>query len=34
VLDSTGKYQRPENASGTFNAQQFLMQHYTEPSSD
>ena len=30
VLDSTGKYQRPESASGTFNAQQFLLQHYTE----
>ena len=30
VLDSTGKYQRPESAAGTFNAQQFLLQHYTE----
>jgi len=30
VLDSTGKYQRPESASGAFNAQQFLLQHYTE----
>jgi len=30
VLDSTGKYQRPEAAAGTFNAQQFLLQHYTE----
>jgi polyphosphate kinase len=34
VLDSSGKYQRPEGASGTFNAQQFLLQHYTEPASD
>jgi polyphosphate kinase len=30
VLDSSGKYQRPESASGSFNAQQFLLQHYTE----
>ena len=34
VLDSSGKYQRPEGASGTFSAQQFLLQHYTEPASD
>jgi polyphosphate kinase len=30
VLDSAGKYQRPESITGTFNAQQFLLQHYTE----
>ena len=30
VLDSTGKYQRPDAITGTFNAQQFLLQHYTE----
>jgi hypothetical protein len=30
VLDSSGRYSRPESASGAFNAQQFLMQHYTE----
>jgi polyphosphate kinase len=30
VLDSNGKYQRPDSASGAFNAQQFLLQHYTE----
>jgi polyphosphate kinase len=34
VLDSSGKYQRPEGASGTFSAQQFLLQHYTEPAGD
>jgi polyphosphate kinase len=34
VLDSSGKYQRPETTSGTFNAQQFLLQHYTEPAAD
>jgi polyphosphate kinase len=34
VLDSTGKYLRPESASGTFNAQTFLMQHYTDPEAE
>jgi polyphosphate kinase len=34
VLDSTGTYQRPDSASGTFNAQQFLLQHYTESGID
>jgi polyphosphate kinase len=34
VLDSTGKYQRPEGASGAFNSQQFLMQTYTDPAAD
>ncbi|HVZ23970.1 MAG TPA: hypothetical protein VG871_23010, partial [Vicinamibacterales bacterium] len=28
VLDSTGHYARPEAASGSLNAQQFLIQHY------
>jgi polyphosphate kinase len=28
VLDSTGHYERPCAAAGTFNAQQFLIQHY------
>src|SRR5688572_12594145 len=30
VLDSTGRYQRPEGGSGGFNSQQFLLQHYNE----
>ena len=30
VLDSAGRYARPEGASGDFNAQRFLLQHYTE----
>ena len=30
VLDSAGRYERPDAASGPFNAQQFLLQHYTE----
>jgi polyphosphate kinase len=30
VLDSAGRYTRPEATSGRFNAQQFLLQHYTE----
>jgi polyphosphate kinase len=30
VLDSTGRYSRPEPASGAFNSQQFLLQHYIE----
>ena len=30
VLDSAGHYARPESAVGPFNAQQFLLQHYTE----
>jgi polyphosphate kinase len=34
VLDSSGKYQRPESTSDTFNAQRFLLQHYTEPGND
>jgi polyphosphate kinase len=32
LLDSTGKYQRADSASGTFNSQQFLLQHYTDAS--
>ena len=30
VLDSTGRYARPEAAAGHFNAQDFLLAHYTE----
>ena len=30
VLDSAGHYSRPEPTAGHFNAQQFLLQHYTE----
>jgi polyphosphate kinase len=32
VLDSTGRYQRPDAGSGAFNSQQFLLQQYTEKS--
>jgi polyphosphate kinase len=32
VLDSTGRYERPEGSSGGFNSQQHLLQHYTERS--
>jgi polyphosphate kinase len=30
ALDASGGYQKPETTSGNFNAQQFLLQHYTE----
>jgi polyphosphate kinase len=30
VLDAAGRYDRPVAGSGTFNAQQFLLQHYGE----
>jgi polyphosphate kinase len=30
VLDSAGRYSKPEAASGTFNAQDFLLKHYSE----
>jgi polyphosphate kinase len=30
VLDSTGHYSRPASPAGPFNAQHFLLQHYTE----
>ena len=30
VLDSTGHYERPPNGSEHFNAQQFLIRHYTD----
>jgi polyphosphate kinase len=30
VLDSTGRYSRPDAASGAFNAQRFLLQQYSE----
>ncbi|MEQ1573387.1 MAG: polyphosphate kinase 1 [Vicinamibacterales bacterium] len=29
VLDSSGTYEKPRGAPGSFNAQQFLLQHYT-----
>jgi len=31
-LDSAGRYARPANGSSSFNAQQFLLQHYSEQS--
>ena len=34
VLDSTGKYNRPIADGEPFNAQQFLMRHYTEKGTD
>ena len=34
TLDSTGRYQRPESASGPFAAQQFLLQHYADKPGD
>ena len=30
VLDSAGRYERPDASAGAFNAQQFLMAHYSE----
>jgi polyphosphate kinase len=30
ALDAHGRYERPEAASGQFNAQQFLLQHYSD----
>ena len=30
TLDSNGKYERPDSASGQFNAQQFLLHHYSD----
>ncbi len=30
VLDSTGRYSKPQSPAGPFNAQHFLLQHYTE----
>jgi polyphosphate kinase len=30
VLDSSGRYERPDAKDGGFNAQQFLLQHYAE----
>jgi polyphosphate kinase len=33
-LDASGHYQRPEGAAGAFNAQQFLLQHYTDQKTD
>ena len=34
VLDASGHYQRPEEAAGNFNSQQFLLQRYTEQKSE
>ncbi|MBI2828035.1 MAG: polyphosphate kinase 1 [Acidobacteria bacterium] len=34
VLDSTGRYARPEAASDGFNAQDFLLKHYSESHND
>jgi polyphosphate kinase len=34
MLDSAGRYERPEASSGSFNAQNFLLQHYTEQKPD
>jgi len=34
VLDSAGAYSRPEVTSGRFNAQDFLLKHYSEPHPD
>jgi hypothetical protein len=34
VLDSSGRYSRPDPASGPFNAQDFLLKHYSETLSD
>ncbi|HTM04671.1 MAG TPA: polyphosphate kinase 1 [Vicinamibacterales bacterium] len=31
VLDSSGRYHKAEGTAGSFNSQQFLLQHYTEP---
>ena len=30
TLDANGRYERPEAAAGEFNAQQFLLQHYSD----
>jgi polyphosphate kinase len=34
VLDATGRYSRPASASGPFNAQHFLLEHYAESRAD
>ena len=34
VLDASGHYQRPGGSAGSFNSQQFLLQHYTEQKSE
>jgi polyphosphate kinase len=34
VLDSNGRYNRPPTEGEPFNAQQFLMRHYTEKGAD
>jgi polyphosphate kinase len=34
VLDSGGRYSRPDPAAGQFNSQQLLLKHYTDPAAD
>jgi len=34
VLDSSGRYSRPDPAAGPFNAQDFLLKHYSDTQSD
>jgi polyphosphate kinase len=34
ILDSSGRYTRPDAAAERFNSQQFLLQHYTEAPTD
>jgi len=34
VLDSSGRYSRPEPAGDPFNAQDFLLKHYSDTQSD
>jgi polyphosphate kinase len=34
VLDSAGRYSRPDGASEAFNAQDFLLRHYSEAQTD
>jgi polyphosphate kinase len=34
VLDAAGGYSHPESASGSFNAQDFLLKHYTDTASE
>jgi polyphosphate kinase len=34
VLDSTGRYAKPAPGTGTFDSQQFLLQHYAESKND
>jgi polyphosphate kinase len=34
VLDAAGRYSRPDSSSGSFNAQDFLLKHYSESHTD